>query len=234
MSEIVISIPDTSEIERSANGIVGRAQAIIVSTPQDFVSVVEFVRDCKTKERSITGILDPIIKNANDTHKSLTGLRNKLMAPWSEARTIADRKAIEWEDEQRRIEEQARLAAEAEARKAEEDRLLAEAALAEDAGDTETAEAILSEPVAPPPVVLPTAIPKVEGSFTRSTWSAEVTDMAKLILWVADELKAGRGSAAAYLSANESNLRRAAQMQHEALRIPGVRAIETKSRTTRT
>jgi hypothetical protein len=102
------------------------------------------------------------------------------------------------EEEKRRKEEQERLEAE---RKAEEERLLSEAAEAEKSGDMETAEvltnaaiesseqyketaaAIAQEPVYVPPVVVPKAVPKIQGGPSYQVrWYAEVVDVAALCL----------------------------------------------------
>lgn len=115
------------------------------------------------------------------------------------------------EDRLRKIEEE-RIAAERKAeqerleaeRKAEEDRLLAEAIAAEERGDKETAEilteaaattsenirqevaALAQEPIYIPPVVVPKAVPKMQGGpVYRETWFAEVTDIKALCMAVA-------------------------------------------------
>ena len=97
--------------------------------------------------------------------------------------------------------EQERLEAE---RKAEEERLLAEAEAAEKRGDKEAAEALATaavetteqykevaatlaqEPIYVPPVVVPKAVPKMQGGpVYRETWFAEVTDIKALCMAVA-------------------------------------------------
>lgn len=115
------------------------------------------------------------------------------------------------EDRLRKIEEE-RIAAERKAeqerleaeRKAEEERLLAEAEAAEKRGDKEAAEiltnaaietseqiketieAVASEPLYVPPVVVPKAVPKMQGGpVYRETWFAEVTDIKALCMAVA-------------------------------------------------
>lgn len=115
------------------------------------------------------------------------------------------------EDRLRKIEEE-RIAAERKAeqerleaeRKAEEDRLLAEAIAAEERGDKEAAEALATaavetteqykevaatlaqEPIYVPPVVVPKAVPKMQGGpVYRETWFAEVTDIKALCMAVA-------------------------------------------------
>lgn len=99
---------------------------------------------------------------------------------------------VAWDDkkEAERIEEQKRL--DAEALKREEQRVLDEAAAlereAERTGDEdlrEQARQIMEEPIEAPTTMLAKSTPKVAGLNFRKTWSAEVTNMAKLIQFVA-------------------------------------------------
>ena len=134
------------------------------------------------------------------------------------------------EEERKRRDEERKRREEEEAlrRKEEEERQLQAAILAEQEGNKDEAEAILAAPVSIPTVTVAPQVAKVEGVFTRTTWSAEVLDFGALVRYVA-----AHPEWESLLEPNTPNLNRLAISQHEALSIPGVRAVATTGRGTR-
>mgnify|MGYP001593207019 CR=1 FL=1 len=110
------------------------------------------------------------------------------------------------------------------------DRKLAEAIAAEARGDKEEAEAIVSEPIEDVVVRVEPAIEKVEGSFDRSSWSAECFDLEATILWAAQDVKAR----SCYLAHAQVGLNAHARAKKSVdLGIPGVRGVKTTTLNTR-
>jgi hypothetical protein len=167
-------------------------------------------------------------KSASDAHKMIVAAVASMVGPWAEARTIYFRKSDEYqaaervkaEAEQRRLQERAR--------KEEEERQLLAAIDAEEGGNQAEAEAILAERPSVPVVTVAPAVAEVKGVSRRTTWSAEVDDLLKLVRYVAQHEE--------WISLLEPampNLNRLAVAQREALSIPGVRAVATQVRSTR-
>ena len=105
----------------------------------------------------------PITKQAFATHKALVKLKSDLIAPLEWGEQTLKNMMVEWDDEQEKIRKQAEIEAQKKAMEEEEERLKIEAEAAMEAGDLETAEALLSEKVEAPPVVVEKATPKHEG-----------------------------------------------------------------------
>jgi hypothetical protein len=99
---------------------------------------------------------------------------------------------------------------------------------AEAEGDSAAAEAILAEPVSAPIVTVAPQVAKVDGVSSTTRWSAEVMDLMMLVRYVA-----AHPEWVSLLEANMPNLNRLAISQHEALSIPGVRAVKTTVRSMR-
>lgn len=148
----------------------------------------------------------------------------------AEAERIRLRKIAEEKEKAERAarEEMARKEREAQnARNAKERaELLAQAEVmraAAEAADLEAAAAEIAATMVPTPVVIAQPV-KVAGVSTRSVWTAEVYDLPALIAAVA----AGAAPPAALLP-DMKVLNKMAVALHDALSIPGVRAIEEKS-----
>lgn len=170
------------------------------------------------------------LKQIDDIRKAITKpldeAKSKVMAFFRPAETALKEASdhlggimIKYEDaeELKRREEEARLTAEA--KKQAEQATLNAAIAAEEAGDADYADAIMNEPLAPPPVRLAPAIPTV-GSYTRETWSAEVYDSELLI----DAVAQGKVPQPAVVP-NLTFLNAQARSLKGAMNWPGVRAV---------
>lgn len=159
--------------------------------------------------------------------KSICAAENSLLDPVEKAEQIVKSKLAAYETEQRRLQE----ASERQARE-EMERLTAEqteAAIehAELAGaSVEEIRAIIEQPVCLPRPAVAITHQKVKGVIARRTYKAEVVDIRKLALAVAQGLVPS-----SYILPNEQALNAAARSQGGELArfVPGVRAVEVNS-----
>jgi hypothetical protein len=169
---------NTAAIEKRQTTIVETANALVVDSPESLVSGEQMAVDIKAAIKTLHEELDPGIDKANKLHKHLTGQRKKYKDPLTAALGIAVGKTSTYrqEEDRKRREEEARLRAAA-MKEAEEARL-AEAEQLEKAGREIEAQAVLDEPVKPPPVVLPQTLEKPKGLSYSTTWEAEVVEIS--------------------------------------------------------
>jgi hypothetical protein len=178
LEESPVGTVDTAAIERRQTTIVESVNALVVNSPESLLTGETMAVDIKAAIKTLHDELDPGIDKANKLHKHLTGQRKKYEDPLKAALGIAVGKtsAYRQEEERKRREEEARLRAEA-MKQAEEERL-AEAAKLEEVGRTTEAQAVLDEPVKPPPVSLPPTLEKPKGLSYSTTWEAEVVEIS--------------------------------------------------------
>lgn len=222
--------PAPPAIVAELSPIVAQARAFVVSDQASNATALERFRRLRAGEKAIEDHFAAAKKAASDAHKSIVGAVNGLLAPIAEARGIYDRAAQAFEAAER---EKARLEEErlrVLAVKQEEERALMDAAQAESEGDTATAEAILTEAAhAPAPTIhVAPAVAKVEGVSTRTTWSAEVTDLHALVKHIA-----AHPDMLGLLLPNGPALNKMAQAMRQSLSIPGVRAVANTVRASR-
>lgn len=173
-----IAIPE--QLEQESHAVVTQARGMVISSVPDLESAATFLRNVKTVLKRIDETFDGPIKAAHDAHKAMLDAKKRHAAPLQDAERTVKTKMSAYQAEQERLrrEEEARLRELA--RKQEEERMLREAEAAEAAGDNRAAEEILAAPVAPPIVVVPTAVPKIEGVKTRKVWKFRITAPAKI------------------------------------------------------
>lgn len=222
--------PAPPAIVAELSPIVAQARAFEVTDAESNAVALERFRALRNGEKAIDAHFADAKKAASDAHKKIVAAVNGLIAPISEARGIYDRKAQAFEAAERekaRIEEE-RLRAEA--KKQEDDRALMDAAQAESDGDTATAEAILTEAAhAPAPTIhVVPQVAKVEGVSTRTTWSAEVTDLHALVKHIA-----AHPDMLGLLLPNGPALNKMAQAMRQSLSIPGVKPVANTVRASR-
>jgi hypothetical protein len=216
----VIPFPDLQE---KAASWPERAGELAVTDAATFQVGGGLLRDIKTLRGEIAESCDPVVKAANAAHKAAVKQKKDLEAPLIEAeRIIKDRMGkYADEEERKRREDEARLAAAQ--RAAEDESRLREATALEEAGEHEAAEEVLSAPSVAPPPVMPRAVPKTEGVSARENWSARVTSMAALVKAVA-EGKAPFG----LVQATEKALNGLARSLKGSMQVPGVEAVCTR------
>ena len=213
-----------TEVEQKALTVPEQAEVFAVTTNDEYSRADEYLALWKSLEDEIHKDHDVVIKGLNDGHKKAIALRDKYLTPINTGRKLLKGKMIVYQDAQERIRRVAQAKAEAEARKRAEDEQLALAAQLEKEGDTETAEAVLAEPITPPPVVVPRTAPAASRlSAGRSVWSAEVVNLMALVKAVAEGKQR-----ITLIQANETALNGMARSLKSGLAIPGVRAVERK------
>jgi hypothetical protein len=209
-----------AEVTKQAATLTEQAQALEIVDHQSYEQAATIFKGAKGLVKEIKEFFKPI-KQAQDAAKRVTLDKEKseLKGP-EEASKILGAKMAAWNSEQKRIRDEAERKAREAAEKEAEEQRLREAEEAEAAGDTELADEILDQPIAPVAPQLPPEPEKLKGVSYRTTWSAEVVDMMSLINYVA-----GKPELAYLLDANMPNLNRMAVSQKDSMQIPGVRAV---------
>lgn len=186
MSEPALKVIDKDSVMQEVVSVEAQARTLQIVDSQSYVNAGEFWKSIKDLRKKIADTFDANIKKAHELHKNLLAEKKKHDDPLNAAeRTIKKAMAdYDAEQERKRREEQRRI--EEVARKAEEERLLAEAIAAEEAakaaGATQEeaqaeAEQIISQPVYVPPVVIPKAVPKMQGGpVFRTIWKCRIVD----------------------------------------------------------
>lgn len=225
---IQIEKPAPPAIVAELSPLVAAARAFRVVDVETHAAALERIKRLRSGEKGIEEHFARAKKSASDAHKEIVAAVSALLGPIAEARRIYDNSAGAYEQEERRKAEEEQHRLQEKARLEEEERQLAAAQEAQDRGDTDGAESIISEPVSAPLITVAPQVAKVEGVSNRTTWSAEVTDFERLVVYVA-----AHPEWLSLLDANLPNLNRLAVAQRQALAIPGVRAISKTVRATR-
>lgn len=156
------------------------AKDIVVSDEASFVSASDIRLKLNARLKEGKAELSKVCDEYNRLHKASTAHRTKKLAPYIEAMYEIDKAldAYEAEQERKRQEKEAKL--QEEAREQEEAARLAEAEVLEANGHTQEAEAVISEEVYVPPVVVPTQAVKVGGIGKRKSFKFRFLDKSKI------------------------------------------------------
>jgi hypothetical protein len=197
---------------------------IKIETAAQYVEAGELLKTVKGLRAEIDATFDPIISKAHEAHKEALSQKKKVDAPLVEAEGILKPQigAYLREEERKRQAEELRL--QKEAREREEAEQLSKADILHEIGEVDAANEVLREEIYVPPVVLPSAAPKVSGISMRETWSAQVVDLMKLVKAVAE----GKAPIQC-LSANTIFLNQQSRSMKAALNYPGVKAVSDSS-----
>jgi hypothetical protein len=231
MSEAIATI-NTAEVEQEVAPVVRAADALIVRNVDEHRTGLELLGAVMGAETKVKNFFKDIIASAMETKRQaeahrqqVVALQDSVLAPVSEARKTISAKCAAFEAEERRVAELNQRALEAEARKRQEEQRELDAAMAE---TEEEVEEVLTEPLPPPvvPVVKP-EVAKVAGVSTRETWGYEITDKAAFLAWAA------KPENNFYATENGVALNSRARAEHDAMKIPGVKAVSTLSHSRR-
>lgn len=188
--ETTLTIPEKGDLQTEGDALVQRANALAVTTQEEYESAGEFGRGVAALEKRIKEHYAGPKKAANDAHKAIVAAERELLEPVSKAKRVVGDKmsAFTLEQERLRRQEEERLRREEEERraaeKAAEDERLERAAALEAEGKTAEAEAVLETPEreAPrAPVAPPRELPKASGVAGRKVYKARVRDRAALL-----------------------------------------------------
>ncbi len=220
MDNVTLTVPDTRETREAGSLWVTQAREVRVVDPESANQANNLLADIKAARKRIHERLDPIVGTAHKAHGQLVKLRADLEEPFILAENTIKGALVGYVTEERRKEEHARRAREAEERKKAEEEQLARAQSLEAQGRVDEAEAVIAAPIMVEAKVAPRAeLPK--GFSTRETWSAEVLSLPQLIRWIAE----GHLEYANLVTPNMTALNELARVQKSAMNMPGVRAV---------
>jgi hypothetical protein len=162
---------------------------------------------------------NPLKKAAYDSWKAITAKFEEGDAPAAQAERVVKAAIVAWDMEQERIRQEAQRKAQEEAERLAKEEQLKAAIAAEQAGASkEQVDDIFSAPVAVVAAPVAPTYQRAAGiSKMRENWSAEVTDIAKLVKAVA----AGKVSYE-YILPNQVALNARAKADKSTMNIPGV------------
>lgn len=220
----LVTSPDTTDLQAEGSALVTRAHALVITDDTTYKTAVAFMNDCAGRRRAIVEKFADPKKKAHEAHKSICALESELLTVVDRAEREAKKRIGDYAAEQQRRAEAERRRLEDEARKREEDRRLAEALDAEEAGDEETAMEIISEPIAPPPVHIAPATPKVAGVQFRETWTFECTSLLDVVRHVA-----AHPEDVNLLQLNTVAVRQMVNARKSLLKVPGIRVYSEKT-----
>jgi len=172
----IIDPKQVAELQTAVPRILAQAQDLVIADNEDYdISETMLDRIVQGKDRIETFFEKPT-KDANSVHKFLTTLRSTLIQPLEQAeKIIKDRRKdyrAEKERERAALEEQKRQ----EAKKAEEEKAIQEAAKMEQIGEPDAAAAIIEQAAQtpPPPVFVPSLVPKQQGKSVKKVWKFRI------------------------------------------------------------
>lgn len=216
---VSIPMPDEGEMADSRDALVTTGNGFLVRTPGEYQSAMKFVGDCKARVKTIEAHFAPAKSALNVAKKqfddAIKGLTSPIVAVQNHVWTLA----LQWERAQRAREEEARRLATEQARQAEEARRKKEAEAARKAGDEGLAKEITSAPIEVAVFEVKSAVPTSTAVGRQKVWQAEVLDFQQLLNHVA-----AHPEYINLVQPNQVALNELARAQHEALKIPGVRA----------
>lgn len=223
-----ITIPDTAPLAAGHQSLMQLAHELAVTDKGTHEQGLTLLKDLAGAEKRVVELFKEPKNSAHRLHKFLTGLEGAALRPIQDARAEVSKKVTEFEaEEKRRADEEAKKKAEA-ARKAEEDRKLREAEEAAKSGDKQLADEILEEPIETPVIPAAPELAKVDGVVTTSRWKAEVVDPLALVKFIAANPQ--------WIHLVEPvmpQLNSLARAQRQNLKLPGVRAVEERSKAVR-
>lgn len=224
----VVSNDPTIDVTARAMTWPEKARGLQIVDDASYLSAGHLLRGIKALRGEVDSAFDGIISKAHEAHREACAQKRKAEAPLVEAESAikssmgayTTAQELLRQAEERRLREEARIAA--------EDRRLEEAASlereAQATGDAELmAEAVemLEQPIIAAPVYVPAA-PKVAGISTRANWTARVTNVRALIMFVAQHPEHAN-----LLTPNQAALNGLAKSMTSNLRIPGVESVNT-------
>ena len=215
-----------NDLEIQVQEKVSAAGLIMIETDQDYIDAGEFLKSVKGKIKGILGIFEPIKKKSLAAHRENLLQHKKLEEPLLSIEKAIKVKMIVWHEKQEAIRLKQQAILDAQARKREEEEILAEAIQAEEDGDHGSVDQILSEPVIPDEVILPTRVARISGQSFSTNYKAEVVDLKELLKAVI----AGKVSIMA-IKANDVFLNQQAKSLKATFSIPGVKLVKKKIMT---
>jgi len=180
MPVVVFDAKRVAEMQASNPQLLAQAQDLQINNHEDYDASTPLLDRIDARKKNVVEFFEEPAKQANSVHKFITSLRSTLLLPLEQAETLVKsrRRDFRAEEERKRIqkEEEERKIAKAE----QERQALEEAARYEEMGETEAANSIIERAATapPPPVVVPSTIPKEKGHSIRKVYKFRVTNPA--------------------------------------------------------
>lgn len=168
------------ELTTQALSVPERAKMIVITDAASYTSAGETLKAIKQLRFEIESTFKPIRESAHATWKAAIRQQEIVEQPLEEAEQFLKPKIAGYlrEEERKRHDEEIRL--QKIARDREETERLERASILHDVGETAMANQVLEEVEYVPPVILPSAAPKVAGISMRETWDFDIIDMNKI------------------------------------------------------
>jgi len=140
--------------------------------------LADYVTTCKQREKMLVDYFQPQVEQAHWLHKALVAQRDEACRPFRDGQTWATSLVKAWQraEEQKQIELQ---------RKIDEDARKAAIAEAKREGDKVLAKQIAKGTIAVAAPIAAAPPPKIEGFRARRVWKAACTDLSALVAAVA-------------------------------------------------
>ncbi len=205
----MIENTEVKEVTTLALSVPEQAKQITtIKTVADYTRAGEILLTIKEIRKKIENTFKPIKQKMDAAKKEVLDQEKAADKPLAEAEAWIKPLIAEYNSDQEKIRQAEEARLREEARKQEEERRLQEALAAEQSGNTEEAEAIISEPVIAPPVVVPKSVPKVAGIAMTKTWKFRITDANKI--------------PRQYLMVDEQKIGQIVRAMKEQTHIPGI------------
>jgi hypothetical protein len=207
-----------------------QARALTITDSDSYLAAATMLKGIKALRSKISDTFGPLKAKSHAAWKAICDEEKKSDAPLTEAETLIKRGMSAYDAAQERLrrEEEARLREVA--RRDAETRALAEAAALEqealvtdDASLLAEAEALISEPVAVAPVIVPRSTPTVAGISYRETWKADITNLGELV-----KAAAANPQLLGLLQPNTTAINGMARALKSTMRVPGVRVYSER------
>lgn len=178
-------ISTTDELKKEIVPVIHKANSLVVTNPQEYNFAAGFRKDIKSAQKRVSEFFAPMKKKAYDAWKSITSTESDVLEPLGKALSTVDFKLINYQKqkEKKRLEEQRRLQAKADAKaEREKNRLIKQA---NNLKTPELKEERLAEveEIETPVVTVQSEVEKVNGMHTRKYWKGKILDEEKFIKW---------------------------------------------------
>jgi hypothetical protein len=173
--------PEIIEVNTLALSVPEQAHMITaITNNNDYVKAGNILLTIKDIRKKIEATFKPIKQKFDAAKKEVLDQEKAADRPLIEAENWIKPLISGYLIEQEKIRQAEERRLHELARKEEEERRLLEAIEAEKNGQQEEAQAIIDAPVQAPPVVVPKAVPKVEGISMRENWRFRIVDEKKI------------------------------------------------------
>ena len=210
-------------IRQEITPVIEKTHHLVIVTPEAYLMAGEYLKDIKWGVKKVKEHFAPMKTATHAAWKAVCAKENEFLEPLEAGEKRLKTSMIAWQvqEENRRLEEQRRLQAQAdEIARRERERLEKEAARLKTPELKEQRLEQAAEVQAPQVHVAPIT-PTVAGQSLRKTWKAVVDDpqqaVKALLEWP---------DWASYIALNQTELNKLATRTKGALSVPGVRIVE--------